>query len=160
MIEVTNLSSVTETESFRVDGLGNATLLVVQCALDRYPEILKTDPIRDLESRLRELRTEKTACEQEVAILKTFGKNMAEKPDFTPDQVGAFSDTLFDKTLACAESVRDLDESISRLDQKINKIQNSKVGAAFTKAKITVLADENGPVRLRLVYRERNGAQI
>ena len=160
MIEVTNLSSVTETESFRVDGLGNARLLVVQCALDRYPEIPKADPIRDLTSQLRELQTEKTAREQEVAILKAFGKNMAQKPELTPDQAGSFSDTLFDKTLACAETVRDLDERIARLNQRVNKIQNSRVGTAFTKAIITILADEDGHVQLRLIYREDNRLQL
>jgi len=160
VIEVTNLSSVTETESFRVDGLGNARLLVIQCTLDRYPEIPKVDPIRDLESQIRELKIEKTAREQEVAILKAFGKSMAEKPDLTPDQAGTFSDTLFDKTIACAETVQDLDERIARLNQRVNKTQNSKVGAAFTKAVITILADQDGPVRLRLIYRGYNGAQL
>ena len=160
MIEVTNLSSVTETESFRVDGLGNARLLVVRCTLDQYPEVPKVDPVRDLEFQLHELRTEKTALEQEVAILKAFGKSMAEKSDITPDQAVTFSDTLFDKIIACTETVRDLDERISRLDRKVNKIRNSKVGAAFTKANITILADEDGPIQLRLIYREDNGAQL
>ena len=159
MIEVTNLSSVTETESFRVDGLGNARLLVIQCTLDRYPEIPKADPIRDLRSQLRELQIEKTAREQEVAILKAFGKSMAKRPDLTPDQAGTFSDTLFDKTLACAETVRNLDGKLAQLNQRVNKIQNLKAGAAFTKAIITILANEDGPVQLRLIYREEGGAQ-
>jgi len=143
-----------------VDGLGSAKLLVVQCSLDRYPEIPKADPIRDLKSQLRELQTEKTAREQEVSILKEFGKSMTEKPDLTPDQARTFSDTLFAKTLACAETVRDLDERIALLNQRVNKIQNSKAGTSFTKATITILADEGGPVQLRLIYREWNGAQL
>ena len=154
MIKVTNLSSITETESFRVDGLGNARLLVVQCTLDRRPEIPKSDPIRNLKSRLGELQTEKSAREQEVAILKAYGKTMADEPRLTPDQANAFSDTLYDKILACAETVRDLDEQITQLNQKINQMQSSKVGAAYTKAMITILADEDGPVKLRLIYRE------
>jgi len=154
VIEVTNLSSVTETESFRVDGLGNARLLIVQCVFDRYPEIPKSDPIRDLKSQLQELQTEKSARKQEVAILKAFGKTMAQNPDLTPDQAGTFSDTLFNKILACAETVRDIDEKIGRLNQKINNLQNSKYGAASTKAVITILANEDGPAQLRLIYRE------
>lgn len=154
MIEVTNLSSITETESFRVDGIGNAKLLIVQCVFDRYPEIPKSDPIRDLKSQLHELQTEKTSREQEVAILKAFGKSMAQNPDLTPDQAKTFSDTLFDKVLACAETARDIDEKVRRLNQKINKIQNSKFGAASTKAVITIVADEDGPAQLRLIYRE------
>ena len=159
MIEVTNLSSITQTESFRVDGLGSARLLV-QCALDRHPEVPKSDQIRDLKSQLQELQTEKDAREQEVAILKVFAKSAANNPDITPGQAKTFSDTLFDKILACAETVRDLDEKITRLNQKTIKIQNSKRGAAFTKAVITILADEDGPVQLRLIYCEGSGAEL
>ena len=79
---------------------------------------------------------------------------MAKNPDLTPDQARTFSDTLFDKTLACAETLRDLDERITRLNQKMNKTRNSKAGAALTKAIITILADEDGPAQLRLIYRE------
>ena len=154
MIEVTNLSSITDTESFRVDGLGNAKLLVVQCTLDRRPEIPESDPIRDLKSQLGELQTEKGACEQEVAILKAYGKTMADKPGLTTDQANAFSDTLYDKILTCAETVRGADEKITQLNQKINQMQSSRVGAAHTKAMITILADEDGPAQLRLIYRE------
>jgi hypothetical protein len=85
---------------------------------------------------------------------------MADKPDLTPDQALTFSDTLFDKILACAETVRDLDERITRLNQRINKIRTSKEGAAFTKAIITILADEDSHVQLRLIYREDNGAEL
>ena len=160
MIEVTNLSSTTETESFRVDGLGNVKLLIVQCVFDRYPVIPKSDPIRDLKSQLQELQTEKSAREQEVAILKAFGKSMAQNPDLTPDQAKTFSDTLFDKVLACAETVRDIDEKMVRLNQKMSRIHSSKYGTASTKAVITILADEDGPAQLRLVYREGCGTEL
>lgn len=156
MIRVKNLSSTTETESFRVDGLGNAKLLVVQCILDRYPEIPKSDQIRDLTSQLNELRAEKSTREQELAVLKGFGRSMAEKPDLPPDQALTFLDTLFGKDLAYVEKVGELDEKIARLDQKINKLRSSKSGAAFTRAIITILADEDGPAQLRLIYREEN----
>jgi hypothetical protein len=157
VIQVTDLSSTAETESFRVDGLGHARLLVVQCILDRYPEIPKSDPIRDLTSQLKELQTEKTAREQEIAVLTGFGKSMAGKPDLVPNQALAFFNTLFDKILSCGEIVRELNERIARLDQKINRLRDSKSGAAFTKAVITILAGKDGPVRLRLIYREDNG---
>ena len=157
MIQVTNLSSTTETESFRVDGLGNARLLVVQCVLDQYPEIPESDPIRDLSSQLNQLQTEKNAQEQEIAILTGFGKSMAQKSDLTPNQALTFSNTLCDKIIACGESVRELSEKIARLVQKINKLRSSKTNAAFTKAIITILAGEDGPMRLRLIYREDNG---
>jgi hypothetical protein len=160
VIEVTGLSSTTETESFRVDGLGNARLLVVQCTLDRHPEITKSNPIRDLTSQLDELQTEKRAREQEVALLEEFGKSMAEKHNVDPDQAIAFSNKLLNKILSCAETVLELDEMIARLDQKINKLRSSRSGAAFTKAIITILADEDGSAQLRLIYREGKGAKL
>jgi len=125
-----------------------------------HPEVPKSDPIRDLNSQTQELQTEKKAREQEVAILKAFAQNMTNNPDITPGQAETFSDTLFDKILACAETVRDPDEKITRVNQKTNEIQNSKRGAAFTKAVITILADEDGPVQLRLIYREGSGAEL
>lgn len=80
-----------------------------------------------------------------VGILKAFGKSTAENPDLTSDKAEVFSDTLVDKNLACAKTVRDLGEKIMRLNWKIYEIQNSKVGAAFTKTLTTVLADEDYP---------------
>ena len=153
-----NLSSITETESFRVDDLGNARFLVVQCTLDRRPEIPKSDPIRDLKCQLCELQTKKSARGQEVGILKGYAKSMTDKADLTPDQANAFSDTLYDKILACAETVGDLDERVTRSNQRINKMRNSEVGVAHAKAMITILADEDGPAQLRLIYCEGNGA--
>jgi len=78
---------------------------------------------------------------------------MAQNPDLTPDQAKTFSDTLFDKVLACAETVRDIDEKTLQLNLEINKIQNTIFGALFTRAVITIVADEDGPVQLRLTYR-------
>jgi len=46
MIEATNFSSITDTESFRVDVLGRARLLVAQCTFDRRPGIPESDPTR------------------------------------------------------------------------------------------------------------------
>lgn len=89
--------------------------------------------------------------------MEGFGKTMAGKLDLIPGQALAFSETLLSRVLACAETVRELDEKISRLNQKIGKLRNSKSGSAFTKANITILAGEDGPVQLRLIYREGNG---
>lgn len=86
--------------------------------------------------------------------MKGFGESMPGKPELTPGQAFAFSNTLFDKILACAETVRELNGEITRLTRKINKLRSSKSGAALTKANITILAGEDGLVQLRLIYRE------
>ena len=41
MIEVAGLSSVTDTESLRVSGLGNARLLLVNCLRERFAQMLE-----------------------------------------------------------------------------------------------------------------------
>ena len=72
MIEVTGLSSVTDTESLRVSGLGNAKLLVVNCLREQFTEISESDQIRDLKSQKRELRVERGARIAELEILEEF----------------------------------------------------------------------------------------
>ena len=153
MIEVAGLSSVTDTESLRVSGLGNARLLLVNCLRERFAQILESDPIRILKSQECELRAERDAKKVEIEILKGFGDKMGDKPDITPDQANSFADTLFEKTLPCAETVAALDDKIEEIEQKINKTESEKAGSAFVKAVITLVANDDGPVQLTLTYR-------
>jgi len=154
LIEVTNLSSHIDLESFRVSGLGTACLLVATCSLDQYPDISASDPIRVLKAQLRELTDEKDALETEIAILKGYGGAMASMPGLAPDSANAFSGTLFDKTLSNATAVRELDVKITELNRQINKLKRAKSGTADTRAVVTIVADEAGPAQLRLTYRE------
>jgi len=154
VIEVTGLSSVTDTESLRVSGLGNARFLVVNCLRERFAQISESDPIRNLKSQKRELRVERDAKKVEIEILKGFGDKMGDKPDITPDQANSFADTLFEKTLACAETVAALDDKIEEIERRINKAESEKAGSAFVKAVITIVANDDGPVQLTLTYRQ------
>lgn len=154
MIEVTGLSSVTDTESLRVSGLGNARLLVVNCLRERFTEISESDPIRVPKSQKHELRAERDARKAEVEILKGFGDKMGDKLDITPDQANTFADTLLQKTLDCAEVVASLDDKIEKIGRKINKAESEKAGSAFVKAVIIITANDDGPVQLKLTYRQ------
>lgn len=154
MIEVTDLSGDIELESFRVSGLGAARLLVATCYSDDHPDIPSSDPIRDLQSQLRELTDEREALETEIAILKGFGKNMANMPGLTPDNATSFSSTLFEKTLSNATAVRELDAKITEFDRQIEKLEDAKSGTADVRAVVTIVADDAGPAQLRLTYRE------
>jgi len=154
VIEVTNLSSNIDLESFRVSGLGTALLPVATCSLDQYPDISTSDPIRVLKTQRRELTDEKYALEAEIAILKGYGGKMASMPGLTPDSANAFSDVLFEKTLANATAVWELDTKILELNRQIDKIETTKAGTADTRAVVTIVADEAGPTQLRLTYRE------
>ena len=154
MIEVKNLSSNIDLESFRVSGLGAARVHVATCSLDQYPDISTLDPIRVLKAQLRTVTDEKDALEAEIAILKGYGGTMASMPDLTPDSANAFSDTLFKKTLVNATAVQDLDAKVTELNRQINRLKGAKVGTANARAVVTIVADEAGPAQLRLTYRE------
>ena len=144
---------MTDTESFRVTGLGDARLLVVNCLHERFAEISESDPIRALKHQEQELQAEKDARKAEVEILEGFGKKMGDNADITPDQASAFADTLFEKTLACAETVRELDDKIAEVKRKISKAESERSGSAFVKAVITIVANADGPAQLKLTYR-------
>ena len=154
MIEVTGLSSVTDTKSLRVSGLGNARLLVVNCLREQFAEISESDPIRVLKSQERELQAERDARKAEIEILRGFGEKMGDKPDVTPDQANTFVGSLFEKTLACAETVKVLDDQIAETKRRISKVESEKAGSAFVKTVITVIAKDDGPVRLKLTCRQ------
>jgi hypothetical protein len=154
VIEVTGLSSVTDTESLRVSGLGDARLLVVNCLREQFAEISESDPIRALKFQKQELRAERDARKAEIEILKGFGGKLGDKPDLTPDQASAFAETLFEKTLACAETVKGLEAEIEEIRRKISKTAAEKAGTATVKAVITIVANDDGPVQLKLTYRQ------
>ena len=153
MIEVTGLSSVTDTESFRVSGLGDARLLVVNCLLEQFTETSESDPIRVLESQKSELRAERDARKTEIEILKAFGEKMGDN-NVAPDQANTFADTLFKKALTCAETVKVLDDEIVEIKRRIDKAESEKAGSTFAKAVITVVATNDGPAQLKLTYRQ------
>ena len=79
---------------------------------------------------------------------------MGDKLDLAPDQANAFADTLFEKTLACAETASSLDDKIAEIKRKISKAESERVGSAFVKAVITITANAEGPVKLKLTYRQ------
>jgi len=157
VIEVKNLSSGIDLESFRVSGLGTARLLVATCSIDCYPDIKTSDPIRALQAQVLELADKKGALEVEVAILNGYGKNMASMPDLTPDSATSFSNMLFEKTLSNATAVRGLDAEIMELRRQIDQLKDAKIGMANARAIVTIVADKAGPAQLRLTYRESSG---
>jgi len=153
-MEVKNLSSDIDIDSFRVSGLGAARLLVATCYVDRYPDIKTSDPIRALQAQVVELTDEKGALEAEIGILKGYGKNMANMPDLTPDSASSFSDKLFEKTLSNATAVWGLDAEIVELRRQIDRLNHAKSGTTDVRATVTIVADEASPAQLRLTYRE------
>ena len=89
-----------------------------------------------------------------MEILNGFGKNMANMPDLTPESANSFSNALFERTLSNLAAIRELDEKIAVLDQQISKFEGARVGTADGKATVTIVANEAGPARLKLMYRK------
>jgi hypothetical protein len=129
-------------------------LLVVNCLREQFTEIAESDPIRSLKGQVSELQAEADARTAEIDILKGFGDKMNKMPDLTPDQANAFADTLLEKTLTCTEAVKELSDKITEINRRISKAESERAGSAFVKALITIVANTDGPVQLKLTYRQ------
>ena len=127
---------------------------MVNCLCEQFAEISGSDPIHALKSQKHELQAERDARKAEIEILKAFGGKMGDNPDLTPDQANTFADTLFEKALVCAKTVKALDDKIIEIERRISKAESEKAGSAFVKAVITIVANDDGPVRLKLTYRQ------
>ena len=138
----------------RVTGLGNARLLVLVCNFDNYPDIPESDPIRTAQKELSALETETDARLQQLELLTNYGKSLAEKKNVTPDDATAFASQLVKKTIENKQAIKDLEAKIEVLSRWIERTQEEKQGTAQSKASVTIVAEEDGPVELHVSYRE------
>ena len=138
----------------RVTGLGNARLLVLVCNYDNYPDIPESDPIRAAQKELAALRTEKDTRAQQLELLGGYGKSLADKKNVTPDDATAFASQLVKKTIENKRAIKDLEGKIEVLSRWVERTQQEKQGTAQSKATVTIVAEEDGPVELHVSYRE------
>lgn len=156
LIEVTGLSSRTDTESLRVTGLGNARLLVLVCNFDNHPDLPESDPIRSAQKELAALKTETEARTQQLELLSSYGKNMADKKNLTPEDATSFASQLVKRTIENKQAIKELETKIEVLSRRIEREQQEKQGTAQSKASVTIVAEEDGPVELHVSYRVSN----
>ncbi|KAF9649660.1 hypothetical protein BDM02DRAFT_3166452 [Thelephora ganbajun] len=156
LLEITGLSSTTDAESLRVTGLGNARLLVLVCNYDNYPDISDSDPIRAAQKELATLRTEVDTRVQQLELLSSYGKSLADKKNVTPDDATTFASQLVKKTIENKQAIKDLEGKIEVLSRRIERTQQEKRGTAQSKASVTIVAEEDGPVELHVSYRVSN----
>jgi len=154
LLEIAGLSSTTDAESLRVTGLGNARLLVLVCNYDNYPEIPESDPVRTAQKELAALKAETDARTQQLELLSSYGKSLADKQDVTPDDATAFASQLVKKTIDNKRAIKELEGKIEVLSRWIERTQQEKQGTAQSKASVTIVAEEDGPVELHVSYRE------
>lgn len=148
------MSSTTDAESLRVTGLGNARLLVLVCNYDSYPDIPESDPIRAAQRELAALKTEIDARAQQLELLSSYGKSLSDKKNVTPDDATAFALQLVGRTIENKRAMKDLDGKVEVLSRWIERTQQEKQGTAQSKASVTIVAEEDGPVELHVSYRE------
>ena len=148
------MSSTTDAESLRVTGLGNARLLVLVCNYDNYPDISESDPVRTAQKELATLRAETDARTQQLELLSGYGKSLADKKEVAPDDATTFASQLVEKTIDNKRAIKELEGKIEVLSRWIERTQQEKQGTAQSKASVTIVAEEDGPVELHVSYRE------
>jgi hypothetical protein len=134
--------------------LGNARLLVLVCNFDSYPDIPESDPLRTANKALVALKTETDARLQQLELLSSYGKSLADKKNVTPDEATTFTSQLVKKTIENKQAIKDLEVKIEVLSRWIERTQQEKQGTAQSKASVTIVAEEDGPVELHVSYRE------
>lgn len=135
-------------------GLGNARLLVLVCNFDKYPDIPESDPIRAAHKELAALKAEIDARLQQLELLTSYGKSMGDKKkSVTPGDANWFATQLVKKTIENKQEIKDLEAKIEVLSRWIERTQQEKQGTAQSKAAVTIIAEEDGPVELHLSYR-------
>ena len=138
----------------RVTGLGNARLLVLVCNFDNHPDIPESDPIRTAQKELAALRTEADARLQQLELLASFGKSLADKKGVTPEDATTFASQFVTRTIENKQAIKDLEGKIEILSRWVERTQQEKQGTAQSKASVTIIAEEDGPVELHVSYRE------
>ena len=135
-------------------GLGNARLLVLVCNFDNHPDIPESDPIRSAQKELAALKTESEARTQQLELLSSYGKNMADKKNLTPEDATSFALQLVKRTIENKQAIKEVETKIEVLSRWIEREQQEKQGTAQSKASVTIVAEEDGPVELHVSYRK------
>ena len=128
--------------------------MVLVCNYDHYPDIPESDPIRAAQKELAALKTETDARAQQLELLGNYGKSLADKKNVAPDDAAAFASQLVTKTIENKKAIKDLEAKIEVLSRWIERIQQEKQGTSQSKASVTIVAEEDGPVELHVSYRE------
>lgn len=135
-------------------GLGNARLLVLVCNFDSYPDIPESDPLRAANKELVAFKTEVDARLQQLELLSKYGKSLADNKEVTPEAATTFTSQLVKKTIENKQAIKELETKIEVLSRWIERTQQEKQGTAQSKASVTIVAEEDGPVELHVSYRE------
>ena len=100
------------------------------------------------------MKTETDARTQQLELLGNYGKSLADKKNVAPDDAAAFASQLVTKTIENKKAIKDLEAQIEVLSRWIERTQQEKQGTAQSKASVTIVAEEDGPVELHVSYRE------
>jgi hypothetical protein len=137
--------------------LGNARLLVLVCNFDDHPDIPESDPVRTAQKELAALKTETEARLQQLELLSNYGKSLADKKNVTPEDATGFASQLVKKTIENKQAIKALEGKIEVLSRWIQRTEQEKQGTAQSKASVTIVAEEDGPVELHVSYRKSYG---
>jgi hypothetical protein len=126
------------------------------CNFDNHPDIPESDPVRAAQKELAALKTETDARRQQLELLSSYGKSLADKKHVTPEDATTFASQLVKKTIENQQAIKDLESKVEILSRWIERTQQEKQGTAQSKASVTIVAEEDGPVELHVSYRKSN----
>ena len=134
--------------------MGNARLLVLVCNFDSYPDIPESDPVRAAQKELAALKTEIDARVHQLELLNSYGKSLADKKNVSPEDATTFASQLVKKTIENRQAIKELEAKTEVLSRSVERTRQEKQGTAQSKACVTIVSEEDGPVELHVSYRK------
>ncbi|THH11349.1 hypothetical protein EW146_g8074 [Bondarzewia mesenterica] len=159
--EIRGLSSSLDTESVRINGLGNVQLFDVVCTIGKAnsngPDSL-AEVIRGLEAKKAAIVAEKKAISDAKDVLDSYSKTL-KGDDVSPEQADGFVLKYIERMRALVKVGAELDEQILQLSRQIEKETTEgsiKQGKTNGEVTVVVMAKEAAEVELKLIYVVRN----
>jgi hypothetical protein len=147
-----------DNDSIRVTGLGDARLFDVICTPSSTSSASSphgaAERIRLLEAKKKRLQTEKRVREHEADILVDYGRSLRGE-HISPKNATLFFDGFVERASKNLDATAELEEAIVDIDSEIQRekdLESKKKGLAHTEVTVVVLADQDGPVELKLTY--------
>ncbi|EIN04009.1 hypothetical protein PUNSTDRAFT_108850 [Punctularia strigosozonata HHB-11173 SS5] len=158
-VEVTGLPSCMDTDSVRVTGLGDARLFDVICTITPSATRVSlphspAEQIRRLEAKRKTLESMKHVREHEEDILTDYGKSLRGE-HVSPADASSFLDGFIERAQKNLEALAELDEAIVQVNREIHTEKEraaKKKGDSRGEVTVVIVADQDGPVELKLTY--------
>ncbi|KAG8796900.1 hypothetical protein FRC17_007916 [Serendipita sp. 399] len=157
-VDISQLPTVLDEDSIRVDGVGSAVISDVI-----YHPPTSNDSDKKHEEAVKELQKERSILEQELAIykkqegiLQSYSETL-KGADTDGHKLSEFLDVYAKRQSAIDEKVRELNAKVEEIDEKIKKegelwSADKEGKKRATRVTVIVYAEEEGEAEIRLTY--------